>query len=88
MWVLLTRVVESSMEGEARKLGQQSILSCLGVLAHPGVVIVGLPPMPRRGMTWCHSADHGGTVGTTVTSPGVLCGVGFIVGIVVFVGGP
>jgi hypothetical protein len=39
-WVLLTRVIESLWEGEASKLGWQSILSCLGIIARSGMIIV------------------------------------------------
>jgi hypothetical protein len=39
-WVLPTQVVESPREGEMSKLGLQSILSCLGVIARPGMAII------------------------------------------------
>jgi hypothetical protein len=45
-WVLLIRVVVSPRKGEASILGQQFILSCPGISARSGMVIVILLPMP------------------------------------------
>jgi hypothetical protein len=55
-WVLLTCVIESLREGEASKLGCQSILSCLCIIARSGMIVVMvLFPMPWH-------AWHGATM--------------------------
>ena len=45
------RVVVSLREGETSKLGLQVRLSCPGVSAHPGMVIV-VVLLPCHGMAW------------------------------------
>ena len=45
------RVVVSLREGETSKLGLQGRLSCPGVSAHPGTVVV-VVLLPRPGMSW------------------------------------
>ena len=47
-------MVESPREGEASKLGWQAILSCLGIIVRPGMVIVVVVVilLPRRVMAW------------------------------------
>ena len=63
-------MVENPREGEASKLGRQSILSCPGIFARSGmvffVVVVILLPMPRRGVACCYSVGRDDTVGTAV----------------------
>jgi hypothetical protein len=53
-WVLPTRVADSPREGEAGKLGRQSILSCLGVIVRLGLILIVVVVIlfPHRGTTW------------------------------------
>jgi hypothetical protein len=47
-------VVDSPREGEAGKLGWQSIRSCLGIIVRPGLVLIMVVVIlfPHRGTTW------------------------------------